>query len=175
MKPFMAEFEHPVEAVQAISMFHNQTYYDRKMSVRMDRVTEKHESVTTKLPPGLKSVGMGLGVNGSALTDVASKWWCDCLQLGHLIFSLKTSVTFPPTWNLCPVSCHFTPVLPSSDLLFICLPTEQGHSPGIKTLLMCVYWCCSFWIIFFKCKPFSFFILIIIAWRGCWGSPQKVH
>lgn len=70
---FIAEFEHPVEAVQAISMFHNQTYYDRKMSVRMDRVTEKHESATTKLPPGLKSVGMGLGVNGSALTDVASK------------------------------------------------------------------------------------------------------
>lgn len=68
-----SEYEHPVEAVQAISMLHNQTYYDRKMSVRMDRVTEK-ESTTTKLPPGLKSLGMGLGVNGSALTDVASKW-----------------------------------------------------------------------------------------------------
>ncbi|XP_042204170.1 heterogeneous nuclear ribonucleoprotein M-like isoform X2 [Homarus americanus] len=68
----VVEFEHPVEAVQAISMFHNQTYYDRKMSVRMDRVTEKQESSSTKLPPGLKSLGMGLGVNGSALTDVAT-------------------------------------------------------------------------------------------------------
>ncbi|XP_071546823.1 myelin expression factor 2 isoform X2 [Panulirus ornatus] len=68
----VVEFDHPVEAVQAISMFHNQTYYDRKMSVRMDRVTEKQESSTAKLPPGLKSVGMGLGVGGSALTDVAS-------------------------------------------------------------------------------------------------------
>lgn len=62
-----------MEAVQAISMFHNQTYYDRKMSVRMDRVTEKQETAATKLPPGLKSLGMGLGVNGTALTDVASK------------------------------------------------------------------------------------------------------
>lgn len=73
----LTEFEHPVEAVQAISMFHNQTYYDRKISVRMDRVTEKQESTATKLPPGLKSLGMGLGVNGTALTDVASK--CECL------------------------------------------------------------------------------------------------
>ncbi|KAG0726426.1 Myelin expression factor 2 [Chionoecetes opilio] len=68
----VVEFEHPVEAVQAISMFHNQTYYERKMSVRMDRVTEKQESASAKLPPGLKSLGMGLGVNGSALMDVAS-------------------------------------------------------------------------------------------------------
>ena len=74
MSVIPAELEHPVEAVQAISMFHNQTYYDRKISVRMDRVTEKQESTTAKLPPGLKSLGMGLGVNGTALTDVASKW-----------------------------------------------------------------------------------------------------
>lgn len=68
-----SEFEHPVEAVQSISMLHNQTYYDRKMSVRMDRVSEKQESTATKLPPGLKGLGMGLGINGSALTDVASR------------------------------------------------------------------------------------------------------
>ncbi|XP_047491552.1 heterogeneous nuclear ribonucleoprotein M-like isoform X3 [Penaeus chinensis] len=68
----VVEFEHPVEAVQSISMLHNQTYYDRKMSVRMDRVSEKQESTATKLPPGLKGLGMGLGINGSALTDVAT-------------------------------------------------------------------------------------------------------
>ncbi|KAK7083126.1 hypothetical protein SK128_018924 [Halocaridina rubra] len=69
----VVEYEHPVEAVQSISMLHNQTYYDRKMSVRMDRVSEKQETTSTKLPPGLKGLGMGLGVNGTALVDVASK------------------------------------------------------------------------------------------------------
>merc|ERR1719342_1646604 len=66
------QFEHPVEAVQAISMLHNQNYYDRKMSVRMDRVSEKPENTGSKLPPGLKSLGMGLGVNGTALNDVST-------------------------------------------------------------------------------------------------------
>ena len=72
---FLAEYEHPVEAVQSISMLHNQTYYDRKMSVRMDRVSEKQESTSSKLPPGLKGIGMGLGVNGSALIDVNGKFY----------------------------------------------------------------------------------------------------
>ncbi|CAL4076524.1 unnamed protein product [Meganyctiphanes norvegica] len=69
----VVQFEHPVEAVQAISMLHNQSYFDRKMSVRMDRVSEKQQdSPISKLPAGLKSLGMGLGVNGSALNDVST-------------------------------------------------------------------------------------------------------
>ncbi|XP_046405065.1 myelin expression factor 2-like [Ischnura elegans] len=39
----VVKFEHPVEAVQAISMLHNQLLYDRKMTVRMDRVNEGDE------------------------------------------------------------------------------------------------------------------------------------
>lgn len=64
----MVEFEHPVEAVQAISMFHNQMLFDRRLSVRLDRV-EKGDIL--KLPEGLKGVGMGLGANGIPLQDVA--------------------------------------------------------------------------------------------------------
>ncbi|KAL3279534.1 hypothetical protein HHI36_017043 [Cryptolaemus montrouzieri] len=60
------EYDHPVEAVQAISMFNNQFLYDRQMTVRMDRANE-----VTKLPDGLKGIGMGLGSNGEPLKDVA--------------------------------------------------------------------------------------------------------
>lgn len=60
------DYDHPVEAVQAISMFHHQILYDRKMTVRMDR-----EDSPLKLPDGLKGVGMGLGVNGEPLRDVS--------------------------------------------------------------------------------------------------------
>lgn len=62
----IVEYDHPVESVQAISMFHNQQLFDRVMTVRMDRANE-----TLKLPEGLKGVGMGLGVNGEPLRDVA--------------------------------------------------------------------------------------------------------
>ncbi|XP_022824921.1 myelin expression factor 2 isoform X2 [Spodoptera litura] len=63
------EYDHPVEAVQAISMFDKQMLYDRRMTVRMDRgVTDKGE---VRLPEGLKSIGLGLGPNGEPLRDVA--------------------------------------------------------------------------------------------------------
>lgn len=62
----IVEYDHPVESVQAISMFHNQQLFDRVMTVRMDRANE-----TLKLPEGLKGIGMGLGVNGEPLKDVA--------------------------------------------------------------------------------------------------------
>lgn len=60
------EYDHPVEAVQAISMLHNQVLFDRHMTVRMDRGNEN-----LKLPEGLKSVGMGLGTNGEPLRNVS--------------------------------------------------------------------------------------------------------
>lgn len=62
----IVEYDHPVESVQAISMFHNQQLFDRVMTVRMDRANE-----ALKLPEGLKGIGMGLGVNGEPLRDVA--------------------------------------------------------------------------------------------------------
>lgn len=66
----VVEFEHPVEAVQAISMLNNQLYFERKLSVRMDRVSEKAEMQSSKLPQGLRGIGMGLGIGGKALQDV---------------------------------------------------------------------------------------------------------
>lgn len=65
----VVEYEHPVEAVQAISMFDRQILFDRRMTVRLDRIPEKVEGV--KLPEGLKGIGIGLGPNGEPLRDVA--------------------------------------------------------------------------------------------------------
>ncbi|KAG8192640.1 hypothetical protein JTE90_017202 [Oedothorax gibbosus] len=60
------EMGHPVEAVQAISMFNGQKFYNRTMSVRMDK---KHQDdpEDKRLPEGLQSVGKGLGANGLPL------------------------------------------------------------------------------------------------------------
>ena len=62
-------YDHPVEAVQAISMFDRQTLYERRMTVRLDRISEKND--TNRLPEGLKGIGIGLGPNGEPLKDVA--------------------------------------------------------------------------------------------------------
>ncbi|XP_015907141.1 myelin expression factor 2 [Parasteatoda tepidariorum] len=60
------EMGHPVEAVQAISMFNGQKFYNRTMSVRMDK--KHHDDAEDKrLPEGLQSVGKGLGANGLPL------------------------------------------------------------------------------------------------------------
>lgn len=58
----VVEFEHPVEAIQAISMFDRQQLFDRRMTVRLDRVPDKSEG--PRLPDGLKGVGLGLGKIG---------------------------------------------------------------------------------------------------------------
>ena len=70
---FSIEFDHPLEAVQAISMLHNQCYRDRQMSVQITRKERKKKDLGPKLPPGLKAIGMGLGLNGAPLKDVKSK------------------------------------------------------------------------------------------------------
>jgi len=68
------EYEHPVEAVQAISMFHNQKLYGRSMSVRMDKYEceDDIETIPSKLPSGLETVGKGLGINGQPLNVAKS-------------------------------------------------------------------------------------------------------
>lgn len=47
----VVEYQHPVEAVQAISMLDHQLLYDRRMTVRMDKITKE------KLPDGLGGIG----------------------------------------------------------------------------------------------------------------------
>ncbi|KAI5736633.1 hypothetical protein M8J76_005576 [Diaphorina citri] len=64
------EFDHPVEAVQSISMLNNQNLFERRITVRMDRVADRLDG-PVRLPEGLKSIGMGLGANGAPLQDVA--------------------------------------------------------------------------------------------------------
>ncbi|GMR55646.1 hypothetical protein PMAYCL1PPCAC_25841 [Pristionchus mayeri] len=68
----IVEFSHPLEAVQAISMFHNQKYYDRTLAVKMDRFEKRNPLGKGEMPRGLSSVGMGLGAGGAPLTDIAS-------------------------------------------------------------------------------------------------------
>lgn len=65
------EFEHPVEAVQAISMFNNQKLYDRTIAVRLDLFDDKETFRSDRnresLPTGLESIGKGLGLGGQPL------------------------------------------------------------------------------------------------------------
>ncbi|CAG5127525.1 unnamed protein product, partial [Candidula unifasciata] len=62
-------FEHPMEAIQAVSMFNGQVLYDRSMIVRIDKGGPDQEKL--KLPSGLKSIGMGLGSGGAPLTNIS--------------------------------------------------------------------------------------------------------
>lgn len=64
------EYDHPVESVQAISMFHDQQLYDRPMTVRMDAMDDNDRGI--RYPEGLKNVGLGLGTNGQPLRNVSS-------------------------------------------------------------------------------------------------------
>lgn len=69
----VVEFDHPVEAVQAISMYNHQKLFDRILSVRLDKFDNEDEynsggeSLPTKLPSGLEGIGKGLGIGGQPL------------------------------------------------------------------------------------------------------------
>lgn len=62
----VVEFDHPVEAVQAISMFDQQMLFDRRMKIRLDRIPDNEKQIE-----GLGGIGMGLGPYGEALRNVA--------------------------------------------------------------------------------------------------------
>lgn len=62
-----AEYEHPLEAVQAISMFNGQRLYARIMNVRMDKFADDGDAIPAKLPSGLHGIGKGLGINGQPM------------------------------------------------------------------------------------------------------------
>lgn len=85
------EYDHPVEAVQAISMFDRQMLFDRRMTVRLDRVPEKGE--LNRLPEGLKGIGIGLGPNGEPLKDVARN--LPSLQQNNQNNSIQNSAPTP--------------------------------------------------------------------------------
>ena len=70
-----------MEAVQAISMLNDQIYYDRKLTVKMAKESQyehllgnknDRNPASMKLPKGLQSLGMGLGVRGSAMKEIKS-------------------------------------------------------------------------------------------------------
>lgn len=65
----VVEYDHPVEAVQAISMLDRQMLFERRMTVRLDRIPDHGEGL--KLPEGLGGIGVGLGPGGEPLKDVA--------------------------------------------------------------------------------------------------------
>lgn len=80
------EFDHPVEAVQSISMLNNQNLFERRITVRMDRVADRLDG-PVRLPEGLKSIGMGLGANGAPLQDVASEYSSMTCSIVFLVWS----------------------------------------------------------------------------------------
>lgn len=65
---------HQVEAVQAISMLHNQEYFDKIITVRLLRANDPDNLVTlavvAAVPRGLKTIGKGLGLDGLPLTTI---------------------------------------------------------------------------------------------------------
>ncbi|XP_076305343.1 myelin expression factor 2-like isoform X2 [Tachypleus tridentatus] len=65
-------YEHPAEAVQALSMFNNQKLYSRTMSVRMDKMNDEYDGLPSKLPDGLQGIGKGLGSSGQPLNITTS-------------------------------------------------------------------------------------------------------
>lgn len=64
------QYTHPIEAVQAISMFNGQRLFDRNLVVKMDRFEKELEHKEGGLPRGLESIGMGLGADGAPLANV---------------------------------------------------------------------------------------------------------
>lgn len=67
----LVRYDHPMEALQAISLLNGQSYFDRTLIVRVDKVaSSKSQLIPHKLPLGLQSIGIGFGTNGQPLYDV---------------------------------------------------------------------------------------------------------
>ncbi|CAI2302220.1 unnamed protein product [Caenorhabditis sp. 36 PRJEB53466] len=64
------QYTHPIEAVQAISMFNGQRLFDRNLVVKMDRFEKENEVKEGGLPRGLEGIGMGLGADGAPLANI---------------------------------------------------------------------------------------------------------
>jgi hypothetical protein len=65
-------FEHPMEAVQCIALLNQQVLYDRQIGVRMDKwVDPIMQEIPSRLPSGLKGLGVGFGAGGQPLMNIA--------------------------------------------------------------------------------------------------------
>lgn len=66
----LVEYDTPMDALNAVSMFNQQTLMDRQMTVRFDTKPpseSENEAKQSKLPSGLKSIGKGLNLSGGAI------------------------------------------------------------------------------------------------------------
>ena len=67
----VVEYDSPIESLNAVSMFNNQTLIDRQMTVRFDTKPPRDDDAppkktsqsTQRLPSGLKSIGAGIELN----------------------------------------------------------------------------------------------------------------
>uniref|UniRef100_A0A8R1DVV0 RRM domain-containing protein n=1 Tax=Caenorhabditis japonica TaxID=281687 RepID=A0A8R1DVV0_CAEJA len=76
------QYTHPIEAVQAVSMFNGQRLFDRNLVVKMDRFDKDVEQKEGGLPRGLEGIGMGLGADGAPLANVHGMFPGDMSQFG---------------------------------------------------------------------------------------------
>jgi len=83
-------------------MFNNQMLFDRRMTVRVDRDSERSDSRPPKLPEGLRSIGMGLGAGGNPLHDVPRNY----LLLSLFVFHLSSHSMI----TVADLACH-SPIL----------------------------------------------------------------
>ena len=60
-------FDHPRDAVQAISMLNGQILCGRKMAIRFDKIPVAPTAGPSSLPEGLSGIGRGLGPGGKAI------------------------------------------------------------------------------------------------------------
>ena len=60
-------FDHPRDAVQAISMLNGQILLGRKMAIRFDKIPVAPTAGPSSLPEGLSGIGRGLGPGGKAI------------------------------------------------------------------------------------------------------------
>lgn len=95
----IVRFEHPIEAVQAISLFTNQYLYDRQLFVRMDKwVDPIMQDIPSRLPNGLRGIGVGMGARGHPLLNIGEI--ANTIALGLLTGQLGSSQLGFQTNNL---------------------------------------------------------------------------
>lgn len=70
------EYNHPLEAVQAITMLNNASINGKKVYVRLDRVGERNprNQFGNRLPDGVTNLGMGLGQGGTPLQNISERF-----------------------------------------------------------------------------------------------------
>ncbi|XP_072938442.1 uncharacterized protein [Epargyreus clarus] len=79
------EYDHPVEAVQAISMFRNQKLYNKPINIKMESSIFPYKR---PIPMGLTNIGPGLGNNGEPLQYVRAH--VEIQSIKELVKTLST-------------------------------------------------------------------------------------